>query len=407
MTTLYLAIAASLYGQTKSLPVTFDGQIRVRSEADGRDFNNDSDINTYTLMRTRFGARANPTDDVTVYVQIQDSRAFGTEPSTLASTANLDVHQAYFQVSNLWDKNIDLKVGRQEMVYGSQRLIGNVGWSNTGRSFDGVKLSFGKNNNFDLFSMIINEANTPVLGPATPATTAGRESADNSFVGAYYKHRPSSRYKLDVYGLFQSNTQNTLAGDNELNRATVGTYNKGKLNKNLDFETELALQLGKRRGQDVSAYLLSGSVGYTFKTQRKPSVRIGYDYLSGMESGDEDFKAFDTLFATNHKFYGFMDYFINIPVNASGRGLQDFMLKAKIPFGKNWNLNAHYHNFRAAKGAEKNFGNELDLVLNYAYNSVASFQFGLAFFVPGDLVENSFLNDDIGVWSFTTMLVKF
>ena len=119
--------------------------------------------------------------------------------------------------------------------------------------------------------------------------------------------------------------------------------------------------------------MLTGSVGYTFNTGRKPGVSVGYDYLSGMNSGDEDFKVFDTLFATNHKFYGFMDYFLNIPVNSSGQGLQDFMIKAKLPFADKWRLNAHFHNFRAAKGDEKNFGNELDLILNYAYNSVTCF----------------------------------
>ncbi len=85
-----------LSAQGSNTPIKFDGQIRMRSEADGRDFNNDSDVNTYTLLRTRFGAAVQPLEDVNVYIQLQDSRAFGREPSTLANTSNIDVHQAFF-----------------------------------------------------------------------------------------------------------------------------------------------------------------------------------------------------------------------------------------------------------------------------------------------------------------------
>lgn len=404
---IFMALAGNLFGQTQ-VPIKFDGQIRTRSEADGRDFDSDTDVNTYTVLRTRFGASIQPSSDVNVYVQIQDSRAYGTEPNTLSNTANLDIHQAFFQVNDLWGKDIGLKVGRQEMVYGGQRLIGSVGWSNVGRSFDGAKLTFGKKSTFDLFSMIIDENNTPVGGPATPATTAGRDNTDFNFFGAYYKHRTNSNYILDAYALFESDLSETVLNENDLNRLTVGSYNKGKFGGNFNFETEVALQLGKRMGQDVSAFMLTGAVGYTFQTAKKPRVSVGVDYLSGSETGDNDYKTFSTLFATNHKFYGYMDYFINVPLNAGGLGLQDIMVKVYYPFSNNLKFNAHFHNFQTAKGDEKNLGNELDLVLNYKYNSVASFIFGISVFIPGDLFEQVFGgNDDLGFWSHTTLLVNF
>lgn len=404
---LSLVFSTSLLAQVSDVPVKFDGQIRIRGEVDARDFDNDTDANTYTLSRIRFGARMQPHEDVDIYVQLQDSRAFGTETNTLASSANIDLHQGYFQVRNLWGKSISIKVGRQEMLYANQRLIGPVGFSNVGRSFDGVKLTFGKQKTFDFFATIIEEGNTAVTGPATPASTAGRESTDYNFWGLYYKYRHNPEYKLDGYFLFESDEDEVVPGEDNLKRATLGFYSKGQLSERFDFESEAAFQFGNRRGQDVSAFMLTGSVGYTFPSARKYAVRIGYDFLSGMDAGDTDYKVFDTLFATNHKFYGFMDYFINIPVNTAGQGLQDFMIKGRIPLSDVWQLDAHFHNFRAAKGEEKNFGAELDLVLNYAYNSAVSFQFALAFFDPGDLMEARFQNSDFGVWSYTTLLVGF
>ena len=38
-------------------------------------------------------------------------------------------------------------------------------------------------------------------------------------------------------------------------------------------------------------------------------------------------KVFDTLFTTNHKFYGLADLFLNIPLQTDGRGLQDLAVK--------------------------------------------------------------------------------
>lgn len=404
---LGLVFSTSLLAQVSGVPVKFDGQIRIRGEVDARDFDNDTDTNTYTLSRIRFGARMAPHEDVDVYVQLQDSRAFGTETNTLASSANIDLHQGYVQVRNFLGKPISIKVGRQEMLYANQRLIGPVGFSNVGRSFDGVKLTFGKQKTFDVFATIIKEGNTAVTGPATPASTAGQENTDYNFWGLYYKYRHNPKYELDGYFLFESDENEVVPGEDNLKRATLGFYSKGQLSERFDFESEAAVQFGNRRGQDVSALMLTGSVGYTFPSVRKYVVRVGYDFLSGMDAADEDYKVFDTLFATNHKFYGFMDYFINIPVNTAGQGLQDFMVKGRIPLSDVWQLDAHFHNFRAAKGEEKNFGTELDLVLNYAYNSAVSFQFALAFFDPGDLMEARFQNSDFGVWSYTTLLVGF
>lgn len=404
---LGLVFSTSLLAQVSDVSVKFDGQIRIRGEVDARDFDNDTDTNTYTLSRIRFGARMAPHEDVDVYVQLQDSRAFGAETNTLASSANIDLHQGYVQVRNFLGKPISIKVGRQEMLYANQRLIGPVGFSNVGRSFDGVKLTFGKQKTFDVFATIIKEGNTAVTGPATPASTAGQENTDYNFWGLYYKYRHNPKYELDGYFLFESDENEVVPGEDNLKRATLGFYSKGQLSERFDFESEAAVQFGNRRGQDVSALMLTGSVGYTFPSVRKYVVRVGYDFLSGMDAADEDYKVFDTLFATNHKFYGFMDYFINIPVNTAGQGLQDFMVKGRIPLSDVWQLDAHFHNFRAAKGEEKNFGTELDLVLNYAYNSAVSFQFALAFFDPGDLMEARFQNSDFGVWSYTTLLVGF
>ena len=75
----------------------------------------------------------------------------------------------------------------------------------------------------------------------------------------------------------------------------------------------------------MSAPLGALKQGYTVDgASRSPGVSVGVEYLSGDDDPtDGTYKVFDTLYATNHKFYGFMDYFLNIPVHTFGLGLRD------------------------------------------------------------------------------------
>ena len=55
-------------------------------------------------------------------------------------TPNTSVHQAYINYSPAKDWSI--LVGRAELNYGDQLLIGAVGWHNVGRSFDATRVRY-------------------------------------------------------------------------------------------------------------------------------------------------------------------------------------------------------------------------------------------------------------------------
>ena len=52
---------------------------------------------------------------------------------------SIELHQAIVGVGNLKEFPLALKVGRMEMSYGDERLIGAFGWNNIGRTFDAAK----------------------------------------------------------------------------------------------------------------------------------------------------------------------------------------------------------------------------------------------------------------------------
>jgi hypothetical protein len=134
---------------------TVTGQVRHRSELDRRSGIEPPSLH---LLRTRLNLSFRPSEDVTGFVQVQDARLFGGgDPAAGRGTLDgrapaLDLHQAYFAVTHLLGAPLRLKVGRQELAYGNQRLIGSVGWSNVGgvvggalgykRVFLGAELNF-------------------------------------------------------------------------------------------------------------------------------------------------------------------------------------------------------------------------------------------------------------------------
>ncbi len=71
------------------------------------------------------------------------------------------------------------------------------------------------------------------------------------------------------------------------------------------------------------------NIKYKFDSPVKPTIGVGIDYLSGDDGTDDDYNVFNTLYATNHKYYGFMDYFINLPNDTYGKGLMDYTCKGR------------------------------------------------------------------------------
>ena len=378
---------------------TLLGQVRHRFEANDRDFNNDTDAITFNLLRSRFGVRFLPVEHTEAFLQVQDSRMFGEELNTLTDgdADQLDLHQGYVKIANLFDQPVDLQLGRFEAVYGAQRLIGAVGWHNVGRSFDGVLLRLHpKNVKIDLF-------NWKVVEKLEPGGTG-----DLNVFGAYGDFQLIDKYTTQAFVIWQRANPSS-----ELNRYTIGLYLNGTT-ANVRPEIEVAYQGGEREGIDVSALLVALNLGYTATgLALAPGLSVGVDYLSGDDDPtDGTFKVFDTLYATNHKFYGFMDYFLNLPTHTLGLGLRDVHAKISFKPHSDLSLRLAYHHFSANEDytlvdgtTSTGFGNEVDLTLVFTYNQRVSFSGGAALFAPGPIFEET-RGEDPGIWGYVMTVVN-
>jgi len=351
--------------------VTVSGQVRPRTEyRDPSGAAGESQF--WTSLRTRVGATYRSSGPVTAFVQVQDVRFFGEETSTLADyrADNFDLHQGWVQLGT--EESLALvRVGRQEAVFGGERLIGAVGWTQQGRSFDGVRGGLNVTDRFrvDLLGFQISESVAP------------NQSFDETFWGAYGVYDAGTGRTLDLFAL----RQYRAVDDGDTDQWTSGLRYAAS-DGGFDYRLEGAWQTGERAGNDVSAFLVGARLGRSF-AQGDAGLTLWFDYLSGTDPGSGEIGAFETLFGTNHKFYGYADLFLDIPLHTQGRGLVDMAAKGRWQFHPDWTANVDVHYFTVAEDEgldASDLGTEIDLTLTRALFSGLRVSGGAAYVVAGD-----------------------
>jgi hypothetical protein len=394
--------------------VRFLGDLRVRAEVDARDFDLSSAPNTFTILRTRFGVEASPAENIKVFILARDSRVFGTETdatgsfNTISDGKNLDLHQGYVEITKFLYDGLTVRLGRQELSYANERMVGAGGWGNVGRSFDGGLVRFGYDAiTADIFGMNVAETEA-YPASVTPATVAATHDEGQYFFGLYLQWKAAESHEVNAYALYQGNHLQSGGEFIGFRRTTVGGYAKGSVDAFI-YEAEGAYQAGERGSADISAHALTGSAGYRFSGSSLEAVTAGLEYLSGTPSGGTDYSSFDPPYPTAHKFHGFMDYFTNIPAQTGERGLVDFMGRVGLRFGEALTAGVWYHNLRLAEGGSGGdlLGDEFDVTAKYQYAKALSFEAGASAFLPGPLMRDRFGGADAGLWGYFTVFVSF
>ena len=358
-------------------------QLRDRFEThDRKDLNPDT-RSEYIAQRARLGLGAKFFERFSVYFEVQDVRLWGSEANTLGdfSADGFDMHQAWGQVRLF--KGLHLKIGRQEIAFDDHRIIGTVNWTMQGRSFDAARL-FYKHKAF------YGEAFYARVAEKQDGT--GTTPADRSLVGAYFKLKKYKFVKPSL--LFVSE----LDWDNEVtrHRHTLGGRVHGGI-KGLTYSLAFYYQMGEQGDDKFSSFLFASRVGYTLKVRTKPGIALWAELLSGdRDQTDNVIRAFDTLYATNHKFYGFMDFFLNVPAHTDGNGLQDFGARLHItPVKKLW-VAVDYHLLRlmipnetaVAGTRSQELGHEIDITVRYKLLKWVSLQAGYGVLLPSQGLVN-------------------
>ncbi len=298
-------------------------------------------------QRTRLNVDATA-DDAKVFVQVQDSRMWGAETNTTSTGTEdeaIDISQAYFDLSNVANKPISLRIGRQAMAYGEHRLIGSLEWSNNARRFDAIKLTYKHSAaDIDVFTSKISDS----------GADWGNDVNLNG-IYAQLKNVPQVS-NLDLYLLHK------VDGTVEANFYTLGARVKGDVKDfNVDYNAELAIQTGDATStadKDANAYAIR--VGYTIPNILG-GLRLGveYDAATGQDSST-DSTAFDNLYPTNHYLYGFTD-------DVNWTNMNSWAVSASLTPIDKLKLAIEYWNYTLAEdvGGNDDNGTELNIKANH------------------------------------------
>jgi len=382
------------------------GEVRVRGEAE-RPAGLDT-IDAFTVMRSRIGLEAILSPKATVLLQLQDARAFGEAPSLTAGIAErLDMHQAWLQYRlDVGGNGVAVRAGRQEIALGNERLVGASNWTNTGRTFDGLRVTTapaGEAWKLELLGANVRERGRRITG-------VQQEQGDHLFVGGYLVTGPADIFVLHdreaTYRTFQG-VDRTTAGA-RLHRAAAG----------LDASLEGAYQFGNHYqpvaalSQDIRAYMVGARLGYATPASLLPRVGVGVDWLSGDDDvADDTYRAFNTLYHTGHKWYGYIDLFLDPAGRTRDRGLINGIASARIALPGERALDVDAHGFwlqqEFAGTSDRFLGWELDLTLPVRLGPGQQLQLGYSVFRNGVAAPLVGLGEDGRLWHWAYLQASF
>jgi hypothetical protein len=402
---LGLARAADAQTPPAPTPLAVDGQLtpwlqlrgefRARVEGfSGSGFADNSDA--YWMDRFRLNTTVAPTTSMKFVVQLQDARAFiktaGSQLVPLRDT--LDLRMAYGEFGS----TSSVRVGRQELVFGEQRLLGQLSWANTARSFDGARATLKRNGlQVDVFA-----ASVVTIQP----DAFDKSGYGNRLFGAYLSTaRIAPKQTLEPYFFWRQSAgvAAELGGVADLHQATTGVRMAGALPSAFDYSTETAFQTGSVGPDTVRAWASHWNVGRTLTGVRaRPRLFGEYNYASGDANRMDGTRGtFDQLYPTGHDKLGLAD-------QVGWRNIHHARAGVELKPSAKWGVNGGYHSWwlasvtdalysasgaavaRSAAGtAGSHVGQEVDVQAVYTYSPQLQIGGGYAYLIPGEFLINT------------------
>jgi hypothetical protein len=260
----------------------------------------------YSLLRIRAYGDLWYRDAVRVYGEfLSAGRPGGTLPALPADRNQADLLNVFADVKlfETHGRPAFVRVGRQEVMLGSQRLMSALPWANMRRNFDGVRI-FRQGDRFDVDAFW--------LEPVVPSRTDfDRPTHDVQLIGGWFTYRPRAGHFLDTYYLYSHNDHTVVQQGVTLapsRISTVGSRYAGDRGRFL-WDVEGALQLGSQQDQDVLGGMASLGVGRRFTGSRlSPTVWAYYDVASGDNDPNAGrFTTFNQLYPFGHYYLGWSD----------------------------------------------------------------------------------------------------
>ena len=292
--------------------------------------------------------------------------------------------------------SVTLRGGRQELIFGSQRLVGPGDFTQVPRAFEGGA-AIGQIGGWTITpfwtqSVVIDKYRF------------NESTSDLEFFGVFGTGPLHVLpVNVDLYWLDANNKSATFNGTpGREHRHTLGGRVWGKIGATgLDFEVEGAAQFGTVGRGDVATSMFTTVLGYTLPVPRlSPRVYLEFDYASGDDRPGGNVGTFNPLYPNGHSYLGYIDYIgrqnlISPNAGVSVSPIRDLTLSLQQYFF--WRASDHdaiYNKsggvLRPATGTTARYvGAETDVLATYNLTHHIQGYAGYSHFSTGEFIEKT------------------
>lgn len=345
------------FGYLNGTPLTFStgGEIRHRYMNEDNRLRPGGPIHTdYHLWRWRHYADLK-CGDFRIFGEGIKADSFGSiAPQQAIDVNRWDILNLFVDWTFLHDDmgSHTLRYGRQELLFGRQRLVSPLDWVNTRRNFEGLRyLLKGADYKLDMFATHPVNSATGFQPVATYDSRFDQPNYDDWFSGAYFTYTGVKDTIFDAYWLYldTGSTQDPAKPDGL--RHLLGARYAQLLPVNAgervwDFDTEAGIQTGRDNGESVLAGFYASTIGHTWN-DLLGSPRVSHTFYAG--SGDQNpnsghTNTFNTLVPLGHAYWAISD-------NLAGQNLYDYEFQVDVKPTKKTAITTAWHWLSLASNA--------------------------------------------------------
>ena len=371
----------------------------------------------FFLQRVRAGFTYNFSTNILLSVGVQDSRVFGLSlPDELFYSSSLgrpnnpyedytEPYNTYLQFQNILESNVNVKIGRQIIKYGDNRIFGPGEWGNSGRySWDAALISYKKDKNFvDFFwgAHIIHD----------PEVLSWDHRHQFYGAGAYSHFEFARAFIAEPFLVFKYDDHETFKGESGIGdyfSIFPGMRMTGVLPRDFFYDATYVWQTGEYGSDNVKAWGAHALLGKKFQALPfKPCPSVEYSYATGDEDPTDGVrKRFEGVFGARDKMYGRMNLFDwsnlkDLQFNLDVDPIET--LHAKVELHRfwlanakdSWSLNPMLYRDKTGESGD-DVGDEFDLSVTWKPEDLIpkkfgslEFQGGYSHFWPGGFTEKA------------------
>jgi len=412
-----LTYAEEQKSNTAGWKLKFGAEERFRNEFK-QDFDFDQskrDNGTLFFHRLRLSTKASWLNEsgvnvMDIFVEGLDAQTGSYQTKATATQVDdFDLHQGFVSLNDILGSPFDVKIGRQELKYGKDRLIAQPSWSNRVRAFDTAVVHYEAKG---LYADLLYGQDVKY------DDNNFNRSLDEEYIAGVYAgyQKDKSASLFESYFL----TQVITTTDTPTKRYTAGLRWQGTLFEKFACDIELPYQFGEVGTKDIRAFAAHVDVSRGFDSIKwKPKVTLEYNYATGdKDPNDSVSNTFNPLYQSTHSPYGVIDFFRWQNMREAAAFVQlspqeKLKLNPQIHFFwldskfDSW-VNSSGTTLRSKTSGDREYfvGTEAALTVSYDLSKNIKLETGYAHFFIGPYVRDTGADDDAD-WFYSQVNFKY